>query len=394
VLILASKSFNEIVQRWTFRLKNGTLPPNAVCITFDDGYLNNLTVAQPILEKYQIPATIYIATAFSEGLNMWNDRVLYLFSQTLCDEINISPEGKSLKLEEWGSRRANAYETLVKLKYLEPKQRLEKVNQLYLINPAIDEQEKLMMTPKQVATISKSGFEIGAHTHTHPILSVLDIDEQRNEILRSKQLLEEWTGQAVKHFAYPNGIWEKDLDQNVITDTETRNEFQKRAEEAGRQDDDPFLMDPVQTQHEQSPPGRKAQTNWGDMVVNLLGNHISAACANNFILQDIHGPDKVKEVSYVFGVTFEKPEPTADSEHVKKVRVLLIREDSLSQLLNLEIDDVKLQSYSDHHKMRFDHLKLLSEYWKWTKWSAPPLPQLPGPNIVFVLVIAFVDNSF
>lgn len=199
------------------RLKNGTLPPNAVCITFDDGYLNNLTVAQPILEKYQIPATIYIATAFSEGLNMWNDRVLYLFSQTLCDEINISPEGKSLKLEEWGSRRANAYETLVKLKYLEPKQRLEKVNQLYLINPAIDEQEKLMMTPKQVATISKSGFEIGAHTHTHPILSVLDIDEQRNEILRSKQLLEEWTGQAVKHFAYPNGIWEKDLDHKTVS---------------------------------------------------------------------------------------------------------------------------------------------------------------------------------
>ena len=116
-------------------------------------------------------------------------------------------------------------------------------------------------------------------------------------------------------------------------------------------------------------PSREAANDWVGMIVKLVINHISAA--TNFILQDINGPDKAKEVSYVFGITFEKQERTEQSEHVKKVRVLLIREEALNELENLDIDEVKLQSYSDHHKMRFDHLKLLAKYWKWTKWSVP-----------------------
>ena len=62
-------------------LKHNTLPANAVCVTFDDGYVNNLSVAEPILAKYAIPATVYVATGFSHGSNMWNDRLMYLFAE-------------------------------------------------------------------------------------------------------------------------------------------------------------------------------------------------------------------------------------------------------------------------------------------------------------------------
>jgi hypothetical protein len=161
-------------------------------------------------------------------------------------------------------------------------------------------------------------------------------------------------------------LWEKDLDTDVITDKETREEFTKRAEEAGKQDDDPFLMDPV-TQPGESSPGQDAPQDWVGMIVNLFGNHISAACSNGFILQDVHGPKAVEEVPYVFGITFEKQERTEQSEHVKKVRVLLIRESSLLELKTKTIEQVQLQSDSEHHEMRFRHLQKLATHWEWKK---------------------------
>src|SRR5881628_2270884 len=51
----------EIVDYVTGR---GGLPEDAVAITFDDGYRDNLTLALPILLKYQVPATIFVATGF------------------------------------------------------------------------------------------------------------------------------------------------------------------------------------------------------------------------------------------------------------------------------------------------------------------------------------------
>ena len=76
----------------------------------------------------------------------------------------------------------------------------------------------------------------------------------------------------------------------------------------------------------------------------------------------------MEEVPYVFGITYEKSQPTEDSEHVQKVRVLLIREESLWKIERMDsCDDVELQSNSGHHKMRFRHLKLLAKHWKWSQ---------------------------
>ncbi len=93
-------SLDEAVER----LALGTLPANAVCVTFDDGYLNNLTVAQPILAKYAIPATVYVATAFRNQANMWNDRI-----QDLCADPSrhvVKSSFGDLVLADWASRIA------------------------------------------------------------------------------------------------------------------------------------------------------------------------------------------------------------------------------------------------------------------------------------------------
>ncbi len=190
-------------------LAEGTLPANAACVTFDDGYLNNLTVAQPILAKYSIPATVYVATAFSHGLNMWNDRVINLFSDPTRNVLVL--DGEELKLESWSQRRDLAELWLRRLKYLPVQERLQAVAGFYEQN-SIEEQSPQMMSPAQIRALSAAGTEIGAHTVNHPILMTLSAEEQASEIRDSKAILEEWTGKPVRHFAYPNGVWGKDLD--------------------------------------------------------------------------------------------------------------------------------------------------------------------------------------
>ncbi|MEO3879539.1 polysaccharide deacetylase family protein [Rheinheimera fenheensis] len=194
-------------------LQHNTLPANAVCVTFDDGYLNNLTVAQPILAKYGIPATVYIATGFSEGQNMWNDRVIHLFADTSRSALQL--DDTVVSLSDWQDRRSKAQQWLKSLKYLPFEQRLAKVNQYYAQNHAT-EQAPLMMNPAQLQQLAASGVTLGAHTVHHPILKVLPAGQQQAEISQSKQQLEQWLGQGVRHFAYPNGGQGTDFDDTAV----------------------------------------------------------------------------------------------------------------------------------------------------------------------------------
>src|SRR5690242_1236069 len=59
-------------------LNRGTLPPRAACITFDDGYADNVEIALPILQKHGVHATFFVASGFLDGGRMWNDTVIEL----------------------------------------------------------------------------------------------------------------------------------------------------------------------------------------------------------------------------------------------------------------------------------------------------------------------------
>ena len=194
-------------------LKHNTLPANAVCVTFDDGYVNNLSVAEPILAKYAIPATVYVATGFSHGSNMWNDRLMYLFAD--AERTHLQFDEEQLPLGDWQDRRTKAQQWLKKLKYLPVAQRLEKIDQFYQQNNAT-EQPALMMSPAQVKQLAERGVTIGAHTVNHPILKVMSEEQQLQEISESKQQLESWLGKPVQHFAYPNGVEGVDFDDVTL----------------------------------------------------------------------------------------------------------------------------------------------------------------------------------
>jgi peptidoglycan/xylan/chitin deacetylase (PgdA/CDA1 family) len=202
-------SLNEALER----LAAGTLPANAVCVTFDDGYLNNLTVAQPILAKYRIPATVYVATAFRQGDNMWNDRIQDLCADQRRQQLKTA-EG-AVALGDWPSRIAAAQQLLKQLKYLPVAERLQAVDALYQLNHAADYPAR-MMNDAQLQQLAALGVTIGAHTHNHPILKSLDSEAQQIEIAQNKNLLEQILQLPVEHFAYPNGVEGRDFDDVAV----------------------------------------------------------------------------------------------------------------------------------------------------------------------------------
>lgn len=188
------------------RLQRGSLPAAPACITFDDGYLDNLTVAAPILARHQMTATFFIATAFSGGGRMWND--------TVIETVRVAPPGSFdatalglpwYQLSDAASRVAAYEDILLRLKHLPFEERAEKVRHLASLVQDLAG-APLMMSREQVQHLAAQGMAIGGHTHRHPILSRQSDHEAREEIDSNRALLTKWLGVAPQVFAYPNGL--------------------------------------------------------------------------------------------------------------------------------------------------------------------------------------------
>ena len=203
---LLAKYFHVIPLREAIeRLKAGDLPVRTACVTFDDGYADNVTLALPILERYGLHATFFIATGFFHGECMWNDEVLNAIRDTLRQQLDLS----SMKLGEFQlktpvARWQAAKAIIPRLKYLPFAQRASQVRQLVEICE-IESSSGLMMGREGVQKLHEAGMTIGAHTRNHPILSTQSPDEAKKEISQSKDMLEDIIGDPVDLFAYPNG---------------------------------------------------------------------------------------------------------------------------------------------------------------------------------------------
>ncbi|WP_229483423.1 polysaccharide deacetylase family protein [Massilia horti] len=185
-------------------LHEGTLPPRAACITFDDGYADNAQNALPLLLAHGLHATFFVATGFLDGGRMWNDTVIELARRA---QGEIDARGIKLGLHPAGTvkeRQAAIGALIGQLKYLPLTERLEQVARLAdAVGCALP--NDLMMSSNQVRQLHRCGMEIGGHTVRHPILARLDLDAARAEIANGKRALEDLTGAPVRLFAYPNG---------------------------------------------------------------------------------------------------------------------------------------------------------------------------------------------
>ena len=62
------------------------------------------------------------------------------------------------------------------------------------------------LTREELAALAASPWiTIGAHSHCHNLLDQIPVAAASESMLRSRRLLAKWTGQEIRHFAWPNG---------------------------------------------------------------------------------------------------------------------------------------------------------------------------------------------
>lgn len=199
------------------RMRQGCLPKRACCLTFDDGYADNLTIALPILESHQLPATVFIATGYLDGGRMFNDVVIDAVAQVADPVLDLRAMGLGMhQLATPADRRATIATILEQLKYRPPEQREADVMKLLELADCGPLPDNIMLTTVQVGELSRRGVEIGGHTVSHPILTSLADEKARQEMATGKLQLESIIGKPVTSFAYPNGRPHRDYAERHV----------------------------------------------------------------------------------------------------------------------------------------------------------------------------------
>lgn len=188
------------------------LPPGALSVTFDDGYVDNLTHAAPVLEALGIPWTLFVITGdLDRGTMLWWDRVIAAFGSTSLsgvDSATLGLPGRSTKLPLGLVRSADTVErVLTQLWTLGHEQRIQLVERIETVlgNGVHDRLVARRLDAAQVLELHRRGVEIGAHSVRHPNLGVCDDASALLEMQQSRRELEALLQAPVNGFAYPGG---------------------------------------------------------------------------------------------------------------------------------------------------------------------------------------------
>jgi peptidoglycan/xylan/chitin deacetylase (PgdA/CDA1 family) len=190
-------------------------PTARVVLTFDDGYVDNLTTAVPLLRG--APATLFVPSGHVGGKPFWWDRLERLaFDGTAGRErIEVEVAGRPLLAD---ARTPEAVARLHwalywRLRPLPPATVDRELDGLAgQLGADGTPPDRRPVTEDELRELAAApGIEIGAHTVSHPLLTTLPPGERRREIVESRDRLRELTGQPVDTFSYPHG----DVDASV-----------------------------------------------------------------------------------------------------------------------------------------------------------------------------------
>jgi len=187
--------------------KNQILDKKYALITFDDGYIDNYTVAMPILIEHGLSALFHLPSDYVESTIIpWWDEIAYMVKHT---------KKTSLKFGQYSEISLTRFKINKTIRLVmndvkhDPRDMIEKVEELRKkLACELDitkEALNLFVNWLQVKEMVDKGMFIGSHTRSHRILSHLSIDEQIQEMQLSKEIIENKIGNKIVSIAYPVG---------------------------------------------------------------------------------------------------------------------------------------------------------------------------------------------
>lgn len=214
-IVYLKQNFNIVSLSEIFKYYQSNVQPKkrTIALTFDDGYLNNFTVALPLLKKHKIPATFYL---ISKGLQdddyyVWPD-IVDLIQKNVKQDVIL--DSFVFKFPNFYSEEAK--KNLVDFIKSSGSKRDNYMNELASSFPFYKTVVKEF--PELIELIRKDNFgiyaqepliEYGSHTHAHYNLEYLSDEECKMELKESKRIIEEFTGKKVVSLAFPDGSYSK-----------------------------------------------------------------------------------------------------------------------------------------------------------------------------------------
>ena len=198
------------------------VPPNSCLVTFDDGWKDNYLHAYPVLNRYKIPAVVFLSVGHNgTRKRFWQERTFAALigireaaarNRDVLDRKRHLPIG--MKVEELAAWPESKFRE-------EVRERIRSLKKLPLsrIEPIVDElaecagtysydEGEAFLSWEDVLTMSRGGIDFGSHGMCHEILTNLSLEEVREEVRTSKAIIEERIQKSVYSFSYPNGNYD------------------------------------------------------------------------------------------------------------------------------------------------------------------------------------------
>ncbi|GAB2579015.1 polysaccharide deacetylase family protein [Dyella jejuensis] len=186
------------------------LPPDAVVVTFDDGYDDNYRIAYPILRELGVPATFFVSTGHVDsGKPFGYDWLVHMILLTTASRLVLPELGMDVPMpRDRDLRRSLAGAVLQNMKNIDAiaqEAMIKRLEQAWQIPSHIRPEDCRPMSWSQLREMHDAGFEVGSHGVHHRMLAKLPRERMRDEVWQSKATLERELDAPAALMSYPVG---------------------------------------------------------------------------------------------------------------------------------------------------------------------------------------------